>query len=109
LIRGEIWTAAGGPDYAGKPRPVVIIQADRFDATASITVCGMTTTELAITLFRVGVEPTPSNGLAQRSFIMVDKIASVRRDRLRRRIGRLAVADVASLDRAIATFLGLAG
>jgi mRNA interferase MazF len=88
---------------------VVIIQADRFDATASITVCGMTTTELAVTLFRVGVEPTPANGVAQRSFIMVDKIASVRRDRLRRRIGRLAVADVTSLDRAIATFLGLAG
>ena len=38
MRRGEIWTAAGGKDYAGKPRPVVIMQDDRFDATASITV-----------------------------------------------------------------------
>lgn len=109
MTRGEIWTAAGGPDFAGKPRPVVIIQADRFDATASITVCGLTTTALAISLFRVAVEPTPANGLMQRSFIMVDKIASVRRDKLRRRIGRLATNDIARLDRAMTIFLGLAG
>jgi mRNA-degrading endonuclease toxin of MazEF toxin-antitoxin module len=36
--RGEVWTAAGGRDYAGKPRPVVVVQDDRFDATGSITV-----------------------------------------------------------------------
>ncbi len=39
MKRGEIWTAAGGKDYAGKPRPVVIVQDDRFDAIESITVC----------------------------------------------------------------------
>jgi hypothetical protein len=39
MRRGEIWTVAGGKDYAGKPRPVVILQDDRFDATASITIC----------------------------------------------------------------------
>jgi mRNA-degrading endonuclease toxin of MazEF toxin-antitoxin module len=32
--RGEIWTAAGGV-YASKPRPSLIIQDDRFDATAT--------------------------------------------------------------------------
>jgi adenine-specific DNA-methyltransferase len=41
MRRGEIWTVAGGKDLAGKPGPVVILQADRFDATASITVCGL--------------------------------------------------------------------
>jgi mRNA interferase MazF len=39
---------------------------------------------------------------------MVDKLASVRRDKLRRRVGRLAPADITRLDRAIAIFLGLA-
>ena len=34
MIRGEICTAAGGTDYAGKPRPVIIVQDDRFDATS---------------------------------------------------------------------------
>jgi len=41
--RGEIWTVSGGKDYAGKPRPVVILQDDRFDMTDSITVCAFTT------------------------------------------------------------------
>ena len=28
MKRGEIWTVSGGKDYAGKPRPVVIVQED---------------------------------------------------------------------------------
>ena len=42
MRRGEIWTAAGVSGYVGKPRPVVIIQDDRFDATGSVTVCAFT-------------------------------------------------------------------
>ena len=34
MKRGEIWTVSGGSDYAGKPRPAVILQDKRFDATA---------------------------------------------------------------------------
>jgi len=34
MRRGEIWTAAGGKDYAGKPRPVFILQDDRFGIAA---------------------------------------------------------------------------
>jgi len=37
MRRGELWTVAGGADYAGKPQPIVIVQEDSFDATASIT------------------------------------------------------------------------
>lgn len=49
MRRGDIWTVACGRDYAGKPRPVAIVQDDSFDATASITVCAFTTdkTEVA--------------------------------------------------------------
>jgi mRNA interferase MazF len=45
MRRGEIWTVAGGKDSAGKPRSVVIVQDDSFDATDSITVCAFTTDE----------------------------------------------------------------
>ena len=62
MRRGEIWTASGG-DYAGKPRPVVIVQDDRFDATASITVCPFTTDPTDAPLFRPLVEPSAANGL----------------------------------------------
>jgi mRNA interferase MazF len=44
MRRGEIWTVSGGKDYPGKPRPVVIVQDDAFDATDSITICAAITT-----------------------------------------------------------------
>ena len=37
MKRGEIWTVAGDKDDAEKPRPLVILQDDRFDVTNSIT------------------------------------------------------------------------
>jgi len=43
MRRGEIWTVSGGKDCAGKPRPVVILQDDSFDATNSVTICAFTT------------------------------------------------------------------
>ena len=63
MRRGEIWTVAGGKDYAGKPRPVVIVQDDSFDATDSITICAFTTDETDAPLFRLAVEPNERNGL----------------------------------------------
>jgi mRNA interferase MazF len=43
MKRGEIWTGGGAKDYAGKPRPVVIIQDDRFIKLDSVTICLFTT------------------------------------------------------------------
>ena len=53
MRRGEIWTVAGGKDYAGKPRPVVLLQDDSFDATDSITICAFTTDPTEAPLFRL--------------------------------------------------------
>ncbi|MEX1103490.1 MAG: type II toxin-antitoxin system PemK/MazF family toxin [Dehalococcoidia bacterium] len=109
MNRGEVWTVAGGGDYTGKPRPAVVVQDDQFDATDSITICAITSVDLDAPLFRVPVQPSTGNGLTAASQIMVDKIASVRRTRLGRRIGRLDDADVLRLNRSIMVFLGLAG
>jgi mRNA interferase MazF len=51
MRRGEIWTVSGGKDYAGKPRPVVIVQDDAFDETDSITICAFTTDPTEAPLF----------------------------------------------------------
>ena len=51
MRRGEIWTVAGGKDGAGKPRPVVIVQDDRFDATDSITICAFPTDEALLLIY----------------------------------------------------------
>ncbi|SRR6266851_132507 len=108
MKRGEVWTVAGGPDYAGKPRPVVIVQDDAFSDTASITICALTTAALSASLARVVIEPSPFNGLRVISQIMADKVTSVSRTKLGRRIGRLSDGDMARLDRVLLVFLGLA-
>ena len=109
LKRGEIWTAVGTGEYAGKPRPVVVIQDDRFDATASVTVCPFTSAEVEAPLLRLQVEPDAGNGLAVASRLMVDKVVTVPRERMGKRVGRLSQADIVRLDRSLLTFLGLAG
>lgn len=108
MKRGEIWTVAGGAAYAGKPRPAVIVQDDRFDANDSIVVCPFTTDPTSAPLFRLPVDPSAVNGLRMRCQVMVDKLSAVPRVRLRRRLGNLTAKEMAPLDRAIVVFLGLA-
>lgn len=109
MRRGEIWTVSGGSGYAAKPRPAVVVQDDRFDATASITICGFTTDPTEAPLFRPPVEPTEENGLRARSRLMVDKLTTVSRSKLGRQVGRLSDEDIVRLNRAMMVFLGLAG
>jgi mRNA interferase MazF len=108
MRRGEVWTVAGGQDYAGKPRPAVIVQDDIFDATDSITVCAFTTDQTEAPLFRLAVEPNERNGLQRTGRMMVDKITTVPKSKLGARIGRLDDSDLLRLNQAILVFLGLA-
>ncbi|MCY4590911.1 MAG: type II toxin-antitoxin system PemK/MazF family toxin [Alphaproteobacteria bacterium] len=108
MNRGELWIAAGGSDYAGKPRPVVILQDNRLDETPSVTVCGLTTDQTSASLFRIPLSPSPGNGLKERCDVMVDKITTIRRDRLHRRIGFHGDADMQQIGRAVVVFLGMA-
>jgi mRNA interferase MazF len=107
--RGEVWTVSGGASYAGKPRPAVIVQEDRFEGTDSITLCVFTTDPTDAPLFRLLIEPTDRNGLKSASRLMVDKITTVPKARLGKRIGRLRDEDVVRMNRALTVFLGLAG
>jgi mRNA interferase MazF len=107
--RGEIWTAAGGQHYAGKPRPVVIVRDDRFDTMDSVTVCPFTTDPTEAPLFRLPILHEDGNGLRQDCQLMVDKITTMPRNRLGGRVGRLADQDMVRLNRAVVVFLGIAG
>ena len=109
MKRGEIWTIAGGKDYAGKLRPAVIIQDDRFDGTASVTVCAFTTDPTNAPLFRLPIEPTEQNGLRRACRLMVDKITTVHKSKVGSFLGRLDDENIVRLNRAMIVFLGLAG
>jgi mRNA interferase MazF len=107
--RGEIWTASEGSGYAGKPRPVVIVQDARFDATASVIVCAFTTDPTDAPLIRVLVEADEMTGIRESSRLMVDKVTTIPRSKLGERIGQLSDDDTIRLSRALVVFLGLAG
>jgi mRNA interferase MazF len=106
--RGDIHAAAARGAYTGEPRPVVIVQDDRFDATASVMVCPLTTNPVQAPQTRIAVEPSAATGIEQPCSIMVDKITTMPRENVRDRLGRIADADVVRLDRARVVFLGLA-
>jgi mRNA interferase MazF len=108
MKRGDIRTVAGSKDYAGKPRPVVIVQDDSFDATDSITICAFTTDETEATLFRLPVEPNERNGLHAARRLMVDKTTTVPKTKVGARVGRLDDEDILRLNQAVLVFLGLA-
>lgn len=109
MRRGELWTAVAGQGYAGKPRPVLIVQDDRFDANDSITVCPLTATAVDIPLLRIPLQPNNTNGLTTPSSIMIDKIGTVRRSRLGQRIGKVSTTEMLQLERGILVFLGMTG
>jgi mRNA interferase MazF len=95
LKRGEVWTLSGGPDYASKPRPAVIVHSDAFPNQASAT------------LTRIEILPTPQNGLERISQLMIDKITSVPKSKLGKQIGSLTTDDMAKIDEALLIYLGL--
>jgi mRNA interferase MazF len=101
MNRGEIWTVAG-------PRPVVIVQDDSFDVTASVTICAFTTDETEAPLFRLTIEPNERNGLLSVCRLMVDKITTVPKSKVGNHIGRLDDEDMVRLNQAMMVFLGLA-
>ena len=108
MKRGEIWTVAGGADYAGKPRPAVVVQDERFAGTDSITLCAFTTEQTDAPLFRLLVVPNERNGLRAPSRLMVDKITTVPRTKLGAHVGMLDLEDIVRLNRAMVVFFGLA-
>lgn len=105
MRRGDIVTVAGGV-YARKPRPALILQDDRFDATDSVTVCPFTSTPVDAPLLRVPVPADGANGLDQDSFLMVDKITTVRRSNAGEVVGRLEAATMVEFERRLLVFLG---
>lgn len=108
MNRGEIWVTAGGVD-ASMPRPVLILQDDRFDATDSVAVVLLTTRVVDAALTRVPIPADALSGTSQPSYAMVDKVTTVRRSSLGSRAGRATSIQMVEIERALLVFLGIAG
>ena len=97
------------PGELGKPRPAVVVQADELgDETTTVLVCPLSSAIGGAGRLRPVFEPSAESGLRVRSQAMADKIAALRRDRIRDRIGTLDDTARDRLDQALLVVLGLA-
>jgi mRNA interferase MazF len=105
--RGDLVVVALQGDY-GKPRPALVVQSDLFDGHPSLTIAPVTSSIADAPLFRVTIEPTPSNGLRAVSQVMVDKLTTIRRDRVAQTLGSLPDDAMLRVNRALVLWLGIA-
>ena len=73
---------------------------------AGLTVCPFTSTEVEAALLRVSVTADEENGLDQDSFLVVDKMTTVRRSNARTVVGRLEATTLIEFERRLLVFLG---
>jgi mRNA interferase MazF len=107
MDRGDIIICVLNGDY-GKPRPAVVIQSDLFNLThASITVCPITSHLIDAPLFRITLINNEFTGLASQSQIMVDKIVSIKSEKITKKIGELSFDEVSRLNNALKLWLNL--
>ena len=108
MKRGDLVSAVT-PGAYGKPRPYLVVQADLFNSThPSVTVAPLTSTLVGAPLFRITLDPTPTNRLRSVSQIMVDKLVTVPRAKLGPVIGALDADVLSRVNRSLALWLGLA-
>lgn len=106
-MRGDFVTIAMQGDF-GKPRPALVVQSDKFDAHATVTVLLVSSELVDAPLFRIAVEPDAQNGLQKPSQVLVDKAMTVKRDKLGAAMGRASEDLMLAVSRSMAVFLGLA-
>src|SRR5689334_14215832 len=94
--------------FTGKPRPAVIVQSDFFTEANTVLICPISSESVGAPLVRFQIEPSETLPLHRTSWIEVDVITTIRRNRVGRLIGRIPDTDLVRLNGALAVFLGLA-
>ena len=108
MKRGEIWSAATGSGFGGKPRPVVVVQGDTFGDTPHRIVALCTTATGEPRNIRPRIIPDSVNALEAVSDVAVDILVTVEHDKFGTAIGRLSDGDLARVDQALLLILGFA-
>ena len=105
MKQGEIWTVRES-GYASKARPVLIIQKD-VNYYDSVVLCLLTSFDSSNLPNRVKVDPTKTNGLRTVSYVMTDKIVTVNKKIVDKRVGKLQKKTLDEVLLKVAEFLGI--
>jgi mRNA interferase MazF len=108
MKRGNVVTVAMRGNF-GKPRPALVLQSDVFsDIHATVTVALISSNPIQAPIFRLDIDPDESNGLTKPSQVQIDKIQSIRIEKIGAIIGELSDVMMVRVNRAMALWLGLA-
>jgi mRNA interferase MazF len=108
LHRGDVVFFGERGEFTGKLRPGVVVQREATLADApSVTLCGITTRPMPTHAARVAIAPSIEHGLEQPSYVMIDKVVSIGRARVRRVLGKLGADEITAVDEALRTWLEL--
>jgi mRNA interferase MazF len=88
----------------GRARAFVVFN----DIHGSITVVPLTSTIIDAPLLRITLDPSRQNGLNRVSQIMVDKVLTLPREKIGRRLGHLGNSLMVQVGRALSVWLGMA-
>jgi mRNA interferase MazF len=106
MKRGDLVTVAIPGDF-GKPRPALIVRADHFSGLGTVTVLLITSMVVEAPLLRIDIQPNEKNGLQKPSQIMIDKMMTVRKDKLGPVFGSADDVTMLKIGRTLAVFLGV--
>ena len=107
IERGNIVICALSGDY-GKPRPAVVIQSDLFNPThPSITLCPITSHLIDAPLFRISLTPSDLTGITLTSQIMIDKVTTIKSEKITKKIGKISSEEMVKLNDALKLWLSL--
>jgi len=109
----EIWLIDLNPSTGSEPgkiRPAIVLQTDILNKLGHNTfiICAMSSQHReGVSLIRIAVKPTSSNGLLKESYILCDQLRSVDVSRLKGKIGVLDKDTVNRINDSIKAILSL--
>jgi mRNA interferase MazF len=108
MRRGDIVSTVGRGDFATKPRPALVVQADVFnDQHPAVTVCPITSHVTGDVFYRIPISGDAASGLIDDSEIEIDRLQAIWRQRIGRRIGTAPDEVMFAVDQALRRWLEL--
>lgn len=108
MRRGDIIVASQRGDYTGKPRPYVVVQrGSTLGHSSSVTACPITSELLGPGKTRIALPAGVTTGLLVASEVEINRIATLRRERVSEVIGQVPSEQMRMIDKALKIWLDL--
>jgi mRNA interferase MazF len=106
INRGEIWSVMW-TGLAGKPRPALVIQSEKYLLSNTDILALITSTDGVQNELRLQIRADENNGLLEDSFICLDKLMAIPLNNLGECCGRVSDETMREIDARLVKILGI--